>query len=150
MDLGIARVGKECSTLVSAPDGSHIGALGIGGEIVDVAIAAGAQDDRVGKVGGDGAGDQVTGDDAASLSVDDDEVEHLRARMHSHGAGVDLAFEGLVGAKQKLLTGLAAGVEGARDLGTAKGAVGEGTAVLTSEGNPLGYALVDDGDADLR
>jgi hypothetical protein len=150
MDLRIARVGKERSTLVGAPDGGHIGALGVGGEIVDVAVAAGAQDDRVGKVRGDGAGDQVAGDDAAGLAVDDDEVEHLRARVHGDGAGMDLAFERLVGAEQQLLAGLAAGVEGARDLGAAKGAVGERAAVFAGEGNALGYALIDDVDADLR
>ena len=44
--------------------------------------------------------------------------------IHGDGAGVDLAFERLVGAEQKLLAGLAAGVEGAGDLRAAEGAVG--------------------------
>ena len=150
VDLRVAGVGKERSPLVRAPDGGHVGALGVGGEIVDVAVAARAQDDGVGKVGGDGAGHQVAGDDAAGLAIDHDEVEHLGARMHGDGAGMDLAFERLVGAEQQLLAGLAAGIEGARDLGAAKGAVGEGAAVFAGEGNALGYALIDDVDADLR
>ena len=70
--------------------------------------------------------------------------------MHGDGAGMDLAFERLVGAEQKLLAGLAAGVEGARDLGAAEGAVGERAAVFAGEGNALGHALIDDVDADLR
>ena len=69
--------------------------------------------------------------------------------IHGDGAGVDLALEGLVGAEEKLLAGLAAGVEGARNLGSAEGAIGERAAVLAGEGNALGDALIDDVDADL-
>ena len=61
----------------------------------------------------------------------------------------DLALERLVGAEQQLLAGLAAGVEGARHLGAAEGAVVEQAAVLAGEGHALGDALVDDVDADL-
>ena len=62
----------------------------------------------------------------------------------------DLAFERLIGAEQKLLAGLAARVEGARDLRAAEGAVGERAAVFAREGHALRDALVDDVDADLR
>jgi hypothetical protein len=96
------------------------------------------------------AGDQVADDDAAGLAVDDDEVEHLGAREHLHRAGADLALERLVGAEEELLAGLAAGVEGARHLRAAEGAVGEQAAVLAGEGHALGDALVDDVDATLR
>ena len=61
----------------------------------------------------------------------------------------DLALERLVGAEQQLLAGLAAGVERARDLRAAEGAVGEQAAVLAGERHALGDALVDDVDADL-
>ena len=50
---------------------------------------------------------------------------------------------------QQLLAGLAAGVEGARDLHAAEGAVVEQAAVLAGERHALGDALVDDVDADL-
>ena len=150
MNLGVARVGKERSPLVRAPDGSHVRTFGVGGEIVDVAVATCAQDDGVGKVGRDCAGHQVTGNDAASLAIDHDEVEHLGALIHPHGAGMDLAFERLVGAEQQLLAGLAAGVERARDLRAAERAVGKGAAVFAGEGNSLGYTLIDDVDAVLR
>ena len=62
----------------------------------------------------------------------------------------DLAFERLVGAEQQLLAGLAAGVEGARHLRAAEGAVVEVAAVFAGERHALRHALVDDVDADLR
>ena len=50
MDLGEAGVGEERAALVRTPDGGGVAALGVGGEIVDVAVAAGGEDDRVGDV----------------------------------------------------------------------------------------------------
>ena len=41
-------------------------------------------------------------------AVDDDEVEHLGARIHLHLAGADLPAQRLIGAEQQLLAGLAA------------------------------------------
>ena len=49
----------------------------------------------------------------ARPAVDDDQVEHLGARKHLHLAEPDLSAEGLVGAEQELLPGLAAAVESA-------------------------------------
>ena len=95
------------------------------------------------------AGDQIAGDDAARLAVDDDQVEHLGAGEHGHLAGGDLAHQGLIGAEQQLLAGLAAGIEGPRNLRAAEGAVGQRAAVLAGERHALGDALVDDVDADL-
>ena len=57
--------------------------------------------------------------------------------------------EGLVGAEQQLLAGLAPGVEGAADLGATERAVGEQAAVLAGERHALGRALVDDVDRHL-
>ena len=61
----------------------------------------------------------------------------------------DLVRERLVGAEQQLLAGLAAGVERARHLRAAEGAVVEQAAVLAGEGHALRDALVDDVDAHL-
>ena len=94
-------------------------------------------------------GDQVAGDDAAGPAVDDDQVEHLGARVHLHVPGGDLPRQRLVGAEQQLLAGLAAGVEGAGDLDAAEGAGVEQAAVLAGERHALGHALVDDLDGDL-
>jgi hypothetical protein len=101
-------------------------------------------------MGGELAGNEIARDDAARLAVDDDEVEHFGARVHGDLACVHLALEGLIGAEQKLLAGLAASVEGARNLGSAEGAVVEGAAVFAGEGDALSDALVDDVDAVLR
>ena len=60
------------------------------------------------------------------------------------------ALQRLIGAEQKLLAGLSARVERARNLGAAEGAVGQHAAVFAREGNALRHALVDDVDADLR
>ena len=70
------------------------------------------------------ASDKMTGDDAACLAVDDDEVEHLRAWKHCDRPGMNLPLQRLVGAEQKLLACLSTGIKGARDLRAAKGAVG--------------------------
>ena len=59
------------------------------------------------------------------------------------------AFQRLVGTQKKLLTRLSSCVEGARNLRSAEGAIGERAAVLAGEGNALGYALIDDPGADL-
>src|SRR5271157_2045817 len=150
MNLGEAGIGEESAALVGAPDGGGVAALGIRGEVEDVAVAAGGQDDGVGDVDFNFAVVERAGDDAAGLAVDDDEVQHVHARVHFDGAETDLAFEGLVGAEKELLAGLAAGVEGAGNLRAAERAVVEETAVLASEGDALCNALVDDVDADLR
>ncbi len=94
-------------------------------------------------------GDQVADDDAARRAVDDDEVEHLGARVHLHGALADLLGERRVGAEQELLAGLAAGVEGAGDERAAERAVGQVAAVLAGERHALRDALVDDRRAHL-
>ncbi len=99
---------------------------------------------------GELAGDEIARDDAAGLAVDDDQVEHLGAGIHLDLTRVDLALERLIGAEEKLLAGLAAGVEGARDLGSTEGAIVECAAVFAGEWNALGNALVDDVDAVLR
>src|SRR5208337_2921268 len=86
----------------------------------------------------------------AGLAVDDDQVQHVHARVHGHGAEADLAFERLISAEEELLAGLAAGVKRAGDLGAAERAVVEEAAVLACEGHALCDALVDDIHADLR
>src|SRR3954453_8419861 len=60
-----------------------------------------------------------------------------------------LPLRRLVGADQELLAGLAAGVEGPRDLDAAERAVVEQPAVLPGERDALSDALVDDVHADL-
>ena len=149
MDLRKAGIGEQGATFVSAPDGSGIAAFGVGGKIENVAIAASSQDNGVGHVNFDFAVVETAGDNAPSVAIDDDEVEHVHARVHFHRAKTDLAFEGLVGAKKKLLAGLASGIKGARDLRAAEGTVVEEATILTGERNALRDTLIDDVHANL-
>src|ERR1700733_12108898 len=149
MDLRIAGVRKESAALMCAPAGSNVRALGVGREVVHVAVAAGSENDRVRDMRGEFAGNQVACDDTARLTVDDDQVEHLRAWIHRDGCGVYLALQRLVRAEKKLLACLSACVEGAGNLRAAKRPIGQRAAVFAGEGNTLGNTLVDDADADL-
>ena len=90
------------------------------------------------------AGEQVADDDAGGPAVDHDDVEQLGAVVERARAGVDLLGQGLVGAEQELLAGLAPGVERAAHLRAAERAVVEQAAVLAGEGHALRRALVDD------
>ena len=72
------------------------------------------------------------------------------AGEHFNVALGDFLFHGLVRAQQELLAGLAAGIEGALELGAAEGAVVQQAAVFAAEGNALGDALVNDVGGYLR
>jgi hypothetical protein len=85
VDLRVAGIREAGAALVGAPDGGGVGAPGVGREIEDVAVAAGGKDDGVGgRVTGDFAGDEIAGDDALGLAVDQDEVEHLLVGVQLH------------------------------------------------------------------
>ena len=154
VDLDIAGVGEGGAAAVADPGGGAVAVHGVGGEVVDVAVAAGAEDDGVGGIALELAGDEVAGDDAAGAGLavlvgHDDEVHHLVPLVEGDGAAGNLAAEGAVGAEEQLLAGLAAGVEGAAHLRAAEGAVVEQAAVVACEGYALCDALVDDVAADL-
>ena len=138
------------AALAGPPRGGDVAPLRVGREEEDVRVAAGREADGVRGVRLDLPADQVAHGDAARRAVDDDQVEHLGARVQPHRAGADLAHQRLVGAEQQLLAGLAAGVEGARDLRAAEGAVVEVAGVVARERHPLRDRLVDDRVADLR
>ena len=95
------------------------------------------------------AGHEVAGDDTLGLTVDDDEVKHLVARIACHCSGSDLAVESRVSSEKELLSGLSTGVERTAYLNTSERTVGQVATVLTGERNTLGDALVDNGRADL-
>src|SRR5690606_9197688 len=146
VDLRVAGVGEAGAALVGAPDGGGVGLAGVGREVEDVVVAAGGEDDGVAGVTVELAGDEVAGDDALGHAVDHDEVNHLVLGDELDRAGTDLLGERGVGTEEELLAGLAAGVEGAGDLGAAEGAVGEQAAVFAGEGHALANTLVDDVD----
>ena len=149
VDLREAGVGEGRPLLVGAPDGGAVAALGVGGQVEDIAVAAGGQADRIGHVGFDLPRHHVAGHDALGHAVHHDDFQHLVPGEHLDGTEADLPLQGLVGAQQQLLAGLPAGVEGAAHLGAAEGAVVEQAAVFPGEGHALAHALVDDVVADL-
>jgi len=150
VDLGEAGVREQGATPMRAPNRGDIAPLRVRREIIDVRVPTGREDHRVPGVGAHRAVDQVPHDDPACLAVDDDQVEHLRTGVHPHVAGADLARQGLIGAQQELLPGLAPGVERAGHLDAAERAVGEHAAVLAREWDALRGTLVDDARAHLR
>ena len=93
VNLRVAGISEAGATAVGAERRGDIAALGVGREIEDVAVAAGADHDDVGGPGFDGSRDEVAGDDALGLAVDEDEIEHLMARVHLHRAEADLTGE---------------------------------------------------------
>ena len=149
VDLRVARVGHAGAALVRLPGGRHVAGLAVGGQVEDVAVAAGGQHHRVAGVRFQRARDQVAGDNAHGPAVDHDQVHHLAAGEQFHPAVGRLFHERAVGAEQQLLARLAARVEGARHLRAAEGAVVEVAAVFAGEGNALRHALVDNGHAHL-
>ncbi len=80
VDLREAGVGEVRAALVRAPRGRHVRVDGVGREVEHRAVAARAEQHGLALVRLELAGDQVAGDDAARLAVDDDQVEHLAAR----------------------------------------------------------------------
>ena len=149
MDLGKAGIGKQRPLAMGRPNRTGIGFEGVGGEVVDVRIAAARQQHRMGRMGFEGTGEQVAADDAPGHPIHRDQLEHVPAGEELHLAGGHLAHQGLVGPIEQLLAGLTAGVKGAAHQGAAKVAVGQGAAVLPGEGHALGHALVDDAATDF-
>ncbi len=140
---------KSAPCLWARHAAGDVAGLGVGRQVVGVAVSARAERDRVRRPRLHRAGGEVAGDDAGGASVLHDEVEHLAAGVHLDRAASDLVRERLVRTEQQLLAGLASGVEGARHLRAAEGAVVEQSAVLACEGHTLRDALVDDVDAHL-
>ena len=103
---------------MSSVGSSHIATHCIRREVENVAVTAARQNDRVGRVACDLAGEEVSSDDAFGVSIDEDQVEHLVAGMHVDLTRFDLARKGTVSTEEKLLTGLAPRVEGTRNLST--------------------------------
>ena len=133
VNLRVAGVGEVRALLVGTVSCRDVAAFGVGREKVGITVAARGENHRVTRVAADFAGDEVAHDDALGVAVDDHEIEHLGLRVHLDHAEGDLAFQGLVRTHQKLLAGLAARVEGARDLRAAEGTVGKEAAVLAGK-----------------
>ena len=150
MNLREAGVREGGSFFVSAPDRGAVRSLGIRRQVIDVSISASTQRHGVGRMGLNFSRDQIARHDATSLTIDHHQVEHLGTRVHGDPARADLPFQGLVRAQQELLTGLSSRVKSARHLRAAERSIRQSASILAGKRNALGYALVDNLDADLR
>ena len=80
VNLRETGVGEIRAAAMGAPDGGRIAGFRVGGEVKNVAVAAGREHHRVARVRADRAGPQVARHDAAGLAVDHHKVEHLGVR----------------------------------------------------------------------
>ena len=104
--------------VVCAPDCGDVTAFRVRGEVENIAVPPRRQHDRVGDMRVDLPGHEVADNDAAGRPIDDDQVEHLVARVHLDRPLIWRSQP--IGAEQQLLAGLTARVECARDLHTAE------------------------------
>src|SRR4051812_43433239 len=93
--------------------------------------------------------DQIARHNPTGATVNHQQVEHFRARVHLHLALADLPFERLISAEQQLLTGLATGIEGARNLRSTERAIIQITRIFTRKWNALRHTLIDNVETDL-
>ena len=149
MDLGETGVGKQRPLQVGPPDRTRVRFEGVGGEVVDVGVAPTGQHHGIGGVGLELAAEQVAAHHPAGHPSLGHQLQHLAPGEQLHPTRRHLAHQGLVGAIEQLLAGLAAGVEGAAHQGAAEVAVGQGAAIFPGKGHPLGDALVDDRATDF-
>ena len=149
MDLGEARVGEQGALLVGSIAGRNIRGHRVCGQEEDIAVPAGAEDNGVGRMAFDLAGDQVPYDNPPCLAVHQDELEHFPAGIHLDLARPHLAHQRVVGPEQELLPCLPPCVEGPGNLGPAEGPVRKEPAVVAGKGDALGNALIDDRAAHL-
>ena len=92
---------------------------------------------------------EILGDDTTSATINDDHILHLITSVELHLTSLNLTAQRAIGTQQQLLTGLTFGVECTAYLSTTERTVGQHTAILTSKGNTLSDALVDNVIADL-
>src|SRR5436190_22341252 len=144
MNLGEARVRKERAFFVGTIRCGDVATARVRRKIKNVSITARRENNSITGMGFDFPSHETARDYSFGVAVHQDEIEHLGLRKHFYRVRGDLAGEGLVSAKQKLLARLAAGVKGSRNLGTAEGTIREQPAVFARERHAVLDTLVDD------
>ena len=112
VDLSHTGVREVGALLVALPGSRAVGGHSVRREEEGITVAARTDDDGVGCEALDLTRHEVAGDDPSGTSVDDDDVEHLVARVELDRALADLTAQGGVSAEQQLLPRLTAGIEG--------------------------------------
>ena len=149
MNLREAGIGKEGTLPVALHQSRSVGIHCIGGKEIGIAISAGSKHNSVGTETLQFAGNKITSYNTFSLTVDNDEVEHLVAGITLDCAGGNFLIERCVCAQKQLLTGLTAGIKGTANLHTTERTVGEISAIFPCKRNTLGNTLVDNSRTNL-
>ncbi len=111
VDLGETGIGEERAFFISAIRRGDVAAARVCGEIKNISVTAGGENDRVRGDVVDLTRAQIPGDDSLGMSIYNNDVEHFGLRKHLHGAGGDLPAKRLITPKQKLLAGLSPRIE---------------------------------------
>ena len=90
MDLGVARVGKECASAMCAPGGRDVGSHGVRRQVVDVAVATGRQHDCVTRMAAHFTADQVSGDHSTRSTVFEHHVQQFSSGVEFYVSCSDL------------------------------------------------------------
>src|SRR6266705_3202459 len=101
MDLGETGIGEERAFFISAIRRGDVAAAGVRGEIKNISVTAGGENDRVTGEVVDLTSAQISGDNSLGVSINNHHVEHFGLRKHLHGAGGDLPAKRLIAPKQK-------------------------------------------------
>src|SRR5690606_4943889 len=125
VDLGKTRIGKKSSPFMGFPSGRGIAAHGVGGQIKDVSIASGAEQDGMTEMAFQLSGNQISNDHSPGLPINDHQIQHFMAGILFHITQGYLPFQGLVGTDQQLLAGLACRIESTLYLSSSERAIGK-------------------------
>ena len=93
MDLCKARVGEECSLLVTLDCSGTVAVHCVGGKEICIAITAGCDHDCMGAESLKFSGHKISCYDTLCLTVDDDKVKHLMSRIACDGTCGNLSVE---------------------------------------------------------
>src|SRR3954471_22055442 len=86
--------------------------------------------------------DEVAGDNATGLTVNDNQLKHFMPVIHFYIAERNLSFKCLVGSDQQLLPRLPCRVKGSLHLCTPEATIAEQATVFPCKRNSLRHALV--------
>src|ERR1700737_2220975 len=96
MYLSETGITKKCTFLMRLPYSRHITSHGIGGEIKNISITAGAQQYCMSKIALQFTGYQITHDNSPCLAIDIHHIQHFMPRIHFYITEGPLSFQCLV------------------------------------------------------
>ena len=154
VNLHVAWVGEGCTFAMAYPCSAAVAVHGVGGEEIDVTVAAGGKHHGMCRIAFQLSSDEVADYDTACaflsiLVFQQHQFLHLATVVELYAAAFNLTAQCTVGTEEKLLTSLAACVECAAYLCTSEGTVVEQSAIVAGKRYSLCDTLVDNVTADL-